>query len=346
MQHEEQGSGWGSIAFPQLIGPSALEIIRKVCVLAGEPNFIEQARFASFDHGWSQASGENANREIFSWLISTFSYQGVSDAAARTYLEEHGSVDFHQIDAALHNPCSCLKLAGICSFTGCRYDKTSATCSEPDHIDGCPLPKHKLRNGRLNQTAYSLFLFIRDVAGGDLVAWIGKQLEQADQPNAPDRIERMQRALIEPLQQVYGISSKVISMTLADLLMGARGQHERWFLVGSHLIAVDTLVHNFLDRTGILQNLGAEHRYGPRCYREGGCASIIRSVSASIDAREFNPSYPANFPRFIQHAIWRFCAQDGLDLCNGNQIQAGERCGQAACPAFLKCVTADENLKK
>jgi hypothetical protein len=33
-----------------------------------------------------------------------------------------------------------------------------------------------LRNGRLNQTAYSLFLFVRDVANGDLVQWIDDQL--------------------------------------------------------------------------------------------------------------------------------------------------------------------------
>ena len=36
----------------------------------------------------------------------------------------------------------------------------------------CPLPSHDLRNGRLNQTAYSLFLFIRDIADGDLIGWI------------------------------------------------------------------------------------------------------------------------------------------------------------------------------
>jgi hypothetical protein len=35
-----------------------------------------------------------------------------------------------------------------------------------------------LRNGRLNQTAYSLFLFIRDIADGDLVGWIDRQLAE------------------------------------------------------------------------------------------------------------------------------------------------------------------------
>jgi hypothetical protein len=35
------------------------------------------------------------------------------------------------------------------------------------------------------------------------------------------------------------------------------------------MIAVDTLVHNFLHRTGILHRLDASHAYGPACYH--GC---------------------------------------------------------------------------
>ena len=43
----------------------------------------------------------------------------------------------------------------------------------PHLIDSCPLPTH---NGNLNQLAYSLFLFIRDIANGDLVGWIDARL--------------------------------------------------------------------------------------------------------------------------------------------------------------------------
>ena len=50
----------------------------------------------------------------------------------------------------------------------------------------CPLPTHRLRNGHLNQIAYSLYLFIRDVADGDLVGWIDDRLDQANDPGAPD----------------------------------------------------------------------------------------------------------------------------------------------------------------
>ena len=60
--------------------------------------------------------------------------------------------------------------------------------------------------------------------------------------------------------------------------------------------------------------------------RRGG-AVIIEAVAAAVDARSFNASFPAYFPRFLQKAIWTFCAQSGLNQCNGNRIddrQAGE----------------------
>ena len=59
------------------------------------------------------------------------------------------------------------------------------------------------------------------------------------------------------------------------------------------MIAIDTLVHNFLHRTGILHRFGADHAYGAACYRPGGCADIIEAVAERIDARPFNPAFPA-----------------------------------------------------
>ena len=54
-----------------------------------------------------------------------------------------------------------------------------------------PLPRHDLRNGRLNQTAYSLFLFMRDLTGGDIVGWIDERLKAVDLARAPDRPARL-----------------------------------------------------------------------------------------------------------------------------------------------------------
>ena len=59
----------------------------------------------------------------------------------------------------------------------------------------------------------------------------------------------MRAALIEPLKEVYGVSDKVLMMTLSQLLVGASGSRRHWFEVGGSMIAVATLVHNFLHRT-------------------------------------------------------------------------------------------------
>jgi len=126
-------------------------------------------------------------------------------------------------------------------------------------------------------------------------------------------------------------------MTLSVLFLGAPGHRRRWREVGGSMIAVDTLVHNFLHRTGILARFRADHPYGVACYRPGGCADIIETVAEQIDARQFNRRFPATFPRFVQHAIWRYCSQQGLDICNGNQIDDRNRCDNKQCSLYSGC---------
>ena len=104
------------------------------------------------------------------------------------------------------------------------------------------------------------------------------------------------------------------------------------------MIAIDTLVHNFFQRTGVLRALSADHPYGEGCYGLNGCSEIIERVSKQIDARKFNSNFPAYFPRFVQYAIWRYCAQEALNICNGNRIAAGKRCRNDWCRLYGKCV--------
>jgi hypothetical protein len=274
---------------------------------------------------------------IFDWLLTTFSLQGISNSVAQDYMDKHGTASWSDIEASLRNAPSCPRLRSYWHYTACRYDKTSFTCSEPDHIDACPVPGPHLRNGRLNQTAYSLFLFVRDLADGDLVGWIDGQLESAQGVSGAELEAVRQEALIGPLRNVYGVSDKVLMMALSTLLIGARKQRPMWFETGKAMIAVDTLVHNFLHRTGILQGCGTPHTYGAACYRRGGCAEIIRAVSDRIDARTLNRAFPQTFPRFVQNAIWRFCAGDGLNLCNGNRIDDRQACQTTYCQLYQKC---------
>ena len=251
-------------------------------------------------------------------------------------MEQHGRVTWHEIERALATKPRCPKLQSYWQFYDCGYHKTSGTCTEPDHVACCPLPTHVLRNGRLNQTAYSLYLFIRDIADNDLVAWIETQL--ASEANADaNRLGRMRDALLEPLRHVHGVSDKVLSMALSVLLLAAPRKMKLWAEVGVSMIAIDTLVHNFLVRSGILRRLEADHAYGPACYQPNGCADIIQMVANEIDARQVNLRFPRTFPRFVQHAIWRYCAENGLGVCNGNRINDDDRCDNVYCQLRRMC---------
>jgi hypothetical protein len=101
--------------------------------------------------------------------------------------------------------------------------------------------------------------------------------------------------------------------------------------------AVDRLVHNFFRRTGILANLHSDHTYGAGCYASRGCAGIIDRFARQIDARALDPDLPAYFPRFIQHAVWAYCAQQELNICNGNRIDDRARCQQKSCSIYREC---------
>ena len=137
-------------------------------------------------------------------------------------------------------------------------------------------------------------MFIRDIADGDLVGWIDSQLKDADDPTVPDRLGRMREALIEPLRQVYGVADKVLTMALSCILLAAPKDRPRWIEVGGSMIAIDTLVHNFLHRTGILQRFDADHSYGARPATSLAAAptSSPRWPSGSTPALSIHASRP------------------------------------------------------
>jgi hypothetical protein len=317
----------------------AVDLIFGTCCLAGAPSVI--ADFSDEDK--LNAIGEHDTAALFNLLVRAFSHQGTSDVVAHDYMQRHGTPTWRSIESELSRVSepSCEKLGSYWQFSQCRYDKTSRTCSEPDHLDDCPLPTHRLRNGRLNQMAYSLFLFMRDIAAGDFVGWINDQLATVPASNH-STLDR-QEALIGPLRNVYAVSDKVLTMALSGLLIAGSKHYPAWLEVGVGMVAVDTLVHNYLHRTGILDRFDAAHQYGPRCYQAGYCADILQVASRHIDARQFDPGFPAAFPRFVQHAVWRYCSKNGRDICNGNRINDRVSCDNVYCQLTSICDKASLN---
>ena len=315
----------------------AIKLIHSVCCLAGYASLIDDIHDDLRQDGVLAAIEQHDTAPLFDWLVSALSFQGIANSVASAYMQRHGQATWRDIDRKLRRNPICPKLKSYWHFYGCRYQKNSGTCAESEHFSACCLPSHPLRNGHLNQMAYSLFLFIRDIADGDLVGWIDARLAEADGPPVAGRTERMRDALIEPLRHVYGVSDKVLSMALSSILIAAGPERPRWRKVGQSMIAVDTLVHNFLHRTGILHRLDHVHPYGPACYGSGGCAQILHWVAENIDAREFNVTYPKAFPRFVQNAVWRYCAQTVFDVCNGNRIDDRQHCHNVYCRIHGHC---------
>ena len=252
-------------------------------------------------------------------------------------MERNGRARWQDLKAAEDQRPSCLKLRSYWNFHGCKYRKSSAICSEPDHIEACPLPLAPLRNGNLNQLSYSLYLFLRDVAENDFVTWIDRQLAAAVEGHLIIDLQKLGQALIDPLRQIHGISDKILNMVLSEFLMGAGKGKPFWIEAGAAMVAVDTLVHNFIARTGVSRRADAVHPYGPQCYAPGGCSDLINVISRNIDSRQFNSSFPSNFPRLLQKAIWAYCAMEGLNVCNGNKIKDSFPCSNTECRIFGSC---------
>jgi hypothetical protein len=314
----------------------AISIVETVTWLAGHPDYLDELSEAGEELDLFESIGRTRSSKVFEWLMTALSYQGISDAVARSYMAAHERPLWAKIARGVNNG-TCPLLQSYWHFHGCGYRKIANTCAKPGLMETCPLPAHEFRNGNLNQLAYSLLLFIRDVAGGNLVGWIDQRLAEAQEGPAEDRLGRMARSIIEPLAGLHGASHKVLNMALSDLLLIGSARNPLWAEVAAGLIAVDTLVHNFLVRTGILARARADHAYGPQCYGPAGCASVLSILCEGIDARQFNSAFPKIFPRYIQHAIWAYCAGEGLNVCNGNTIDDQNRCQNNDCRLYANC---------
>jgi len=308
-----------------------VNILSKVCTLAGPTDLIADIRYGLVVDGVYDAILNGDDATIFEWLLTIFCLQGISDQAAFGYIKRAGLPGLHEIYNKLRRQPRCEKLHSYWQLSLCGYLKSKNTCNEMALLQTCPLPHLDLRNGRLNQTAFSLALFLRDLTKGDFVRWLRQRVHAIRNNNVP-----IEMGLLAPLSNIFGVSDKTVRLALSELLIGV-GHFRGWRELGGNIIVVDSLVHNFLHRTGILRRQRAIHTYGPACYRKNGCLTVLQDLSTRIDARMFNSDYPSNFPRFVQKSIWNFCAFDEMNICNGNKIKDTSRCGNSECQLYSKC---------
>ena len=140
--------------------------------------------------------------------------------------------------------------------------------------------------------------------------------------------------MIADFKLIHGVADKLANMTLSFFLL-ADQDNKSYANLGQTMIAIDSLVHNFLVRSGLAAFYDCQHNYGPGCSKN--CVPVIDSLSKKIDARQFNKAHPSYFPRFIQFSIWRFCTISGENICNGVNIDDSKPCNQKNCPVYLLC---------
>jgi hypothetical protein len=121
----------------------SIRLIHQVCCFAGSFDLLEEFR----DQGLCAAVDRHDSAALFDRLMHDFSFQGISDEIAENYMRRHGQATWRSLRNNLAKRPTCPKLKSYWHFHACRYEKTSGTCAEPDHIAGCPLPTHRLRNG-------------------------------------------------------------------------------------------------------------------------------------------------------------------------------------------------------
>lgn len=304
---------------------ASTRLLHEICRVSHPTHEFSGAGGLFATRGLHRALRAHENTAIYDWLMMVFSYQGVADRAVDTILRRDGNATWETMAASLRAQPDCGKLRSFWKFEGCGYEKSRRSCNNAGDLHACPLPRLNLRNGSLSQLSFSLYLFFRDVAGGDFLGWLDDRIQKALGGGYPD----IERELITPMRSIHGISDKVISMALSDLLLAS--PNPDWRQLGAEFIVVDRLIHNFMHRSGILERHDCEHTYGPGCYGEKGCAKLLLSLSRGIDMRRYHHAFPQPFPRFVQIAIWRYCTASGENICNGNQIDDRKRCRNELC---------------
>jgi hypothetical protein len=91
---------------------------------------------------------------------------------------------------------------------------------------------HLERDGwGLNQSAFSLYFFMRDIADPDIVGRLESVIIAA-RCNTDD-FGPIQTAVLSPLQHLFGLSSKMLTIVLSELLIGDSRIRQTWLDVGA-----------------------------------------------------------------------------------------------------------------
>ena len=102
----------------------AVAIIARVTAMPGNAEFVADAEQGVRLAGVTAAVATRNTPALYRWFMDGFSYQAISDQAARAYIANHGNADWSIVKALLGTGVPlCPKLTDFTSYRSCRYRK-------------------------------------------------------------------------------------------------------------------------------------------------------------------------------------------------------------------------------
>lgn len=89
----------------------AIDLIHWVCAIAGDVDYLRSLHAEAAQAGLPVAVRHHDTPALFDWFVRMASYQGISDTAARVFMEKHGVAGWHEIKAMPSKRPRCGKLS-------------------------------------------------------------------------------------------------------------------------------------------------------------------------------------------------------------------------------------------
>src|SRR5438046_82215 len=110
----------------------AVALVTAICHLPGNDRFVEETNWIAKEAGLRKAVRARDTPALFDWLMTSFSFQGISDRIAGGYIEAHGNANWSVIERALEEYRGrCPKLERFETYRDCGYRKGAASCNNP-----------------------------------------------------------------------------------------------------------------------------------------------------------------------------------------------------------------------
>jgi len=93
--------------------------------------FLEDIRGEIHRAGIDRAIARRDTAVIFDWLLTAFSYQGVSDQVARTYMRRNGGQRGQGLSAAFEAAPACARLRSYCTMRAADTTKAVSAVQIP-----------------------------------------------------------------------------------------------------------------------------------------------------------------------------------------------------------------------